>query len=250
MIDAGTEVTTVWSAWRGTLSHPSAVAVDDHGVVRAHGGAALLAAARRSGERLTARRPFAGGDVVDMAMAGSFLRWLLAESVPRVRKGMILFPLPTSTSKEVASHWRQLAETTGRPPVIADRPIAVALGLGLSANDGRAHLLIEVTPDFVEIGIVARGAVIAERLIHGEPESWASAVEMVGLMLLEIDPDDELDIREEGLHLVARAPESELLAQLLVDGLGIPALVTGAEIHPVVLGARQIVQTMSHYASA
>lgn len=250
MIDAGAEVTTVWSAWRGTSSQPSVVAIDDRGVVRAHGRSALLAAARRSDDRLITRRPFAAGDVVDLALAGSFLRWLLAESAPRGRRGMILFPLPTSTSKEVASHWRRLAEKIGRSPVIAHRPIAVALGLGLSANGGRAHLLIEVTADFVEMGIVARGAVIAERLIHGEPESWASAVEMVGSMLFEIDPDDELDIREEGLYLVARDPQSELLARLLADGLGMPVLVTDAGTHPVVLGARQIVQTMSHYAPA
>lgn len=164
------------------------------------------------------------------------------------RRGAILFPLPTSTPEDVTSHWRRLARGLGSRPLIVDRPIALALGLGLSAETDRAHLLIEVTTDFVEISVVSRGAVIDEHLIRGEPESWATLIEMVGAVLIEVDPDHELDIREEGLHLVARDPESELLARLLADGLGIPVLITDAAFHPVLAGAAQIVETISHVA--
>jgi hypothetical protein len=101
-------------------------------------------------------------------------------------------------------------------------------------------MLIEVTPDFIEIGIISGGSLIAERTIRGAPSSWA-AVDVVGAMLGDIDPDDELDIRDEGLHLVAPDEDSSGLARQLADGLGVPVLLTGAACHPVVLGARQIV---------
>ena len=162
------------------------------------------------------------------------------------RNGAIVFPLPTSTPEDVTSRWRSLAIGMGSRPLIVDRPIALALGLGLAAESDRAHLLIEVTPDFVEIGVVWRGEVIREHLLPGEPESWATSVDLAGSLLIEIDPDHEHDIREEGLHLVARHPESDLLAGLLADSLDIAVLVTGTEHDPVLLGAFEIVQTMSH----
>ena len=162
------------------------------------------------------------------------------------RRGAIVLPLPSSTPDDVTSRWRSLALGLGRRPFFVDRPIALALGLGLSAESERAHLLIEVNPGFVEAGVVSRGVVISEHLLPGEPESWATLVDVVGSMLIEIDPDHELDIREEGLHLVARHPESELLSRLLAESLGISVLVTDAKRDPVLLGAAQIVQSISH----
>ncbi len=239
VIDPGSRVTTVWSSSTGIVSHPSMVAVDGRGVILSHGIDAIDLTDRNH-DRMSPGLPFKDGDVADETLARAFLRWLLAGAGQILRSRAILFPLPTSTTDEVASHWRYLARAVGGRPVIADRPTAVALGLGLSIETERAHLLIEVTSDFVEIGVVARGAVIAEHLIRGEPESWAVLVDVVTAMLLALDPDDELDIREEGLHLVAPEPQAQLLARLLADGVGVPVLVTGAETHPVLFGASQM----------
>ncbi len=239
VIDPGTRVTNVWSSTTGIASHPSLVAIDGRGVIFSHGVAAVDLTDRRH-DGLSPGRPFRDGDVADETLARAFLRWMLTGAGQIMRSRAILFPLPTSTSDEVASHWKYLARAVGGRPVIADRPTAVALGLGLSVETERAHLLIEVTSDFVEIGIVSRGAVIAEHLIRGEPESWGLLVDLVRSMLLGLDPDDELDIREEGLHLVASEPQSQLLARLLADGVGVPVLITDAETHPVLLGASQM----------
>ncbi|MGH8913829.1 MAG: hypothetical protein ACRDZM_04850 [Acidimicrobiia bacterium] len=133
--------------------------------------------------------------------------------------------------------------------MIADRPTAVVLGLGLAGAD-RAHLVVEVTSDWIEIGVVARGAVVVDHLCPGEPDSWTSLVAVVASLLHDLDPDDELDIREEGIHLVARAPEGEMLAHLLADGLGLAVLVTETDCNPVILGARMILETNLRYANA
>lgn len=239
VIDPGTRVTNVWSSATGIVSHPSLVAIDGRGVILSHGFAAVDLTGRHH-DTLSPGLPFRDGDVADETLARAFLRWLLAGAGQIMRSRAILFPLPTSTSDEVASHWKYLARAVGGRPVIADRPTAVALGLGLSVETERAHLLIEVTSDFVEIGVVSRGAVIAEHLIRGEPESWSILVDVVRSMLLHLDPDDELDIREEGLHLVAPEPQSKLLARLLADGVGVPVLLTDSDTHPVLFGASEM----------
>jgi actin-like ATPase involved in cell morphogenesis len=240
VVDAGAELTTVWSPWFGTATHPSLVAVDDRGMVRAHGAAALVA--KSSDDRLTLRRPFAAGDVVDRYLARSLLVRLFSTYGLKTRRSAIVFPLPPSAPEKVTSHWRQLAADIGGRALFASRPIANAIGLGLGVEGDRAHLLIEVTADFVEVGIISGESLIAERTIP-KPAGWSPLVEMVGSMLRDADPDDELDIRAEGLHLVASPPATEELARMLADRLGTPVLVTGAGMHPVVLGARQIVRS-------
>ncbi len=248
VIDPGARVTSVWSSSTGILSHPSLVAVDVGGAVRCHGGEAIRMT-RRHGDLLSARRPFVGGDVADETAARAFLRWMMSGVGHVPRHGALLFPLPPSTTDEAVSRWKRLAQSVGARPVILDRLIAMALGLGLSVETERAHLLIEVRSDFTEVGVVSRGVVVAEHLIRDEPESWGQLVDVVLGLLLDLDPDLELDIREEGLQLTAPDPQSELLARLLADGVGIPVLVTRSDHHPVLLGARQIGDSLLHFAA-
>ncbi len=248
VIDPGTHVTSIWSSSTGLASHPSLVALDGRGTIVGHGLEAVRLVGGRG--RLDARRPFRDGEVVDEELARSYLRWLLTRAGHVLRRGAIVLPLPTSTPEPTAERWKRVANSVGVRPVIADRPTAVALGMSLSHETERAHLVIEVTTDFTEIAIVCRGVVVSERLIRGEPENWASLVDVIGAMLYHLDPDHELDIREEGLNLVASDPQSELLARILADGVGIPVLITDSDRHPVLLGAGQIVETMRRFASA
>lgn len=248
VLDIGSERTVVWSRRNGMKTHPSVLWVDHRGRIGRYGEAALLT--NEGGDSGSVARPFPRGEARDDLLARSFLRWVISRSAPHPGKGSILLPVPVATPDHLVSTWARLVESIGSRWAIADRPLAVALGLGLSPESERARLVAEVACDHTELSVISAGRVATSRLYRSPPLN-ADLVCHLATLLRGLDPDDELDIREEGIHLVASQRIVDDLARSIADGLGIPVLVTGAEANPAVRGgAEMLIDAMAARAAA
>lgn len=235
VLDIGSDRTVVWSRRNGMETHPSCVSVDHRGRIDGYGEAALQA----DGGPGSLVWPLLWGEVRDDLLARSFLRWLVSRSAQHKGRDPILLPLPAATPDHHSARWTRLVESVGSKWAVADRPLAIVLGLGLSPGSERARLVAEVTSDHTEVSVISSGRVATGQL-HRPPLSGDHLVDHLGSVLRDLDPDDELDIREEGIHLVAPEKIADSLAHSIADGLGTPVLVTGTEANPAVMGAAEM----------
>lgn len=156
--------------------------------------------------------------------------------VAGVRGTLVFLPLPADIPSELADSWCRVTRRMGARPVVVQRPIAAAAALGLEMP-GRSHLMIEAGEGTLEVSVVVDGVITASRLVRASDGGWRTVLETVARMLNALDPDEELDIRDAGLH--AYGPDvhqTSFLAEM--SGLAIAEPV-GDEL-TVVLGTRMI----------
>jgi hypothetical protein len=97
--------------------------------------------------------------------------------------------------------------------------------------------MIEAGEGTLEVSVVVDGVITASHLVRASDGGWRTVLETVARMLNALDPDEELDIRDAGLH--AYGPDvhqTSFLAEM--SGLAIAEPV-GDDL-TVVLGTRMI----------
>ena len=101
--------------------------------------------------------------------------------------------------------WRVLADSLGLRSLLVDRPLAAVAGLDVEASSGRAMMLVMAERGSTEIAVVAGGVVVMARTCPPLAEGMADVAAVVRSALVSIDPDQELDVVDGGIHMVGLA---------------------------------------------
>jgi hypothetical protein len=171
VLDLGDEVSSVWSPETGALSLPSPVPFDTD-------------------------RPLQW----DTHAASSFLASLLERSGITAIQGLPVI-LPVALSPVNATHgiWYEAVEDFGGDPLLVDRPLAAGVALDIQRDGRRSHLLAEVSGASIALAVVRSGMVVCSRRIARHDVERMRHV--TDEWLRSLDPDDELEIRDGGVHL-------------------------------------------------
>jgi len=243
-VDPGPE--TTWSSGSKLITEPTAVAVDDTGIARACGSRAVLVAARR-GSGLHLARPFTSMTIDDPVQTRAYLRWVIETAGGRRRRPTLMVVVPALSRAEIVSMWRELAESVGVRPLVVERPVAALAGLGIDVAVGTAHMVVDAEKDATEVAVVADGSVVDVRQTPPLSVDVAATAAAIRSLLVTIDPDFELDIADQGIHLVGRQVADARLAADLATRVGFAVNVANDPERVVVAGAQRTMETVRPY---
>ena len=161
-IDLGTVNTLIYDPDRGVvLNQPSVVAVDRYdGEVVSVGHQALRLLGREP-RGIEVHRPIRSGTIFNYEVTKKMLRSFIGNVTDGYRRGHFVVGIPGSaTAVEQRSVRDAVHEAGGSRIDLVDEGLAAGLGAGLSFDDERAHLVVDIGGGTTNIAIVASGGVV------------------------------------------------------------------------------------------
>ncbi len=162
-IDLGTVNTLIYHPGRGILvNQPSVVAIDryDGEVVSVgHKAARLLG---REPRGIEVHRPIRCGTIYNFEVTQKMLRSFIGSISDGYRRGRFVVGIPGSATTVEQRSVRDAARDAGGSRVdLVDEGLAAGLGAGISLDDERAHLVVDIGGGTTNIAIVASGGVVS-----------------------------------------------------------------------------------------
>jgi len=161
-IDLGTVNTLIYEPDRGVvLNQPSVVAVDRYdGEVVSVGHKALRLLGREP-RGIEVHRPIRSGTIFNYEVTKKMLRSFIGSVTDGYRRGHFVVGIPgSSTAVEQRSVRDAVHEAGGSRIDLVDEGLAAGLGAGLSFDDERAHLVVDIGGGTTNVAIVASGGVV------------------------------------------------------------------------------------------
>jgi rod shape-determining protein MreB and related proteins len=162
-IDLGTVNTLIYDPDRGMLlNQPSVVAIDRYeGEVVSVGHEALKLLGREP-RGIEVHRPIRSGTICNFEMTRKMLRTFLSSVTDGYRRGHFVVGIPGSATAVEQRSVRDAAYDAGGSRIeLVDEGLAAGLGAGLTFDDERAHLVVDVGGGTTNIAIIASGGVVA-----------------------------------------------------------------------------------------
>jgi rod shape-determining protein MreB len=162
-IDLGTVNTLIYRPDHGVvLNEPSVVAVDRYdGEVVSVGHKALRLLGREP-RGIEVHRPIRSGTIHNFEVTQKMLRSFIRSVTDGYRRGHFVVGIPGSaTAVEQRSVRDAVRDAGGRRIDLVDEGLAAGLGAGLSFEDERAHLVVDIGGGTTNIAIVASGGVVS-----------------------------------------------------------------------------------------
>jgi rod shape-determining protein MreB len=171
-IDLGTANTLVHAVGRGIIiDEPSAVAVRSRGLSReimAVGHNAKTLAAREPAN-IELIRPLRDGVVADFIATEEMLRQFIrrSKSMLGFRRPRILICVPAGATPVERRTVEEAARGVGaRQVYIVEEPVAAALGAGLSLDDVRGSMVVDIGGGTTDIAVLSEGTVTEARSLR------------------------------------------------------------------------------------
>jgi rod shape-determining protein MreB len=161
-IDLGTVNTLIYQPDRGVvLNQPSVVAVDRYdGEVVSVGHQALRLLGREP-RGIEVHRPIRSGTIFNYEVTKKMLRSFVGSVTDGYRRGHFVVGIPGSaTAVEQRSVRDAVHEAGGSRIDLVEEGLVAGLGAGLSFDDERAHLVVDIGGGTTNIAIVASGGVV------------------------------------------------------------------------------------------
>jgi len=161
-IDLGTVNTLIYRPDRGVvLNEPSVVAIDRYdGKVVSVGHKALRLLGREPRD-IEVHRPIRSGTIFNFEVTKKMLRTFIARVSDGYRRGHFVVGIPGSaTAVEQRSVRDAVHDAGGRAIDLVEEGLAAGLGAGLSFEDERAHLVVDIGGGTTNVAIVASGGVV------------------------------------------------------------------------------------------
>jgi rod shape-determining protein MreB len=161
-IDLGTVSTLIYDPDKGILlNEPSMVAIDRYdGEVLSVGYRALKLLGREP-RGVEVHRPIRCGTIYNFEITQKMLRAFLNRVMDGYRRGHFVVGIPGSATAVEQRSVRDAAyDAGGRRIELVDEGLAAGLGAGLSFDDERAHLVVDIGGGTTNIAIVASGGVV------------------------------------------------------------------------------------------
>jgi rod shape-determining protein MreB len=162
-IDLGTVNTLIYQPGKGILlNEPSVVALDRYdGEVVSVGHKALKLLGREP-RGIEVHRPIHSGTIYNFEVTRKMLRSFIGKVTDGVRFGHYVVGIPGSATTVEQRSVRDAAhDAGGRRTDLIDEGLAAGLGAGLSFDDERAHLVVDIGGGTTNIAIVASGGVVS-----------------------------------------------------------------------------------------
>ncbi|HKE56794.1 MAG TPA: rod shape-determining protein [Pyrinomonadaceae bacterium] len=161
-IDLGTVSTLIYDPDQGILlNEPSIVAIDRYdGEVLSVGYRALKLLGREP-RGVEVHRPIRCGTIYNFEVTQKMLRAFLSRVMDGYRRGHFIVGIPGSATAVEQRSVRDAAHDAGGSRIeLVDEGLAAGLGAGLSFDDERAHLVVDIGGGTTNIAIVASGGVV------------------------------------------------------------------------------------------
>jgi rod shape-determining protein MreB len=162
-IDLGTVNTLIYQPGKGVLlNEPSVVAIDRYdGEVVCVGHKALKLLGREP-RGIEVHRPIRSGTIFNFDVTRKMLRTFISKVSDVHRFGHFVVGIPGSATAVEQRSVRDAAhDAGGRRIDLVDEGLAAGIGAGLSFEDERAHLVIDIGGGTTNIAIVASGGVVS-----------------------------------------------------------------------------------------
>jgi rod shape-determining protein MreB len=162
-IDLGTVNTLIYQPGKGILlNEPSVVALDRYdGEVVSVGHKALKLLGREP-RGIEVHRPIHSGTIVNFEVTQKMLRTFINKVTDGFRFGHFVVGIPGSaTTVEQRSVRDAARDAGGRRVDLVDEGLAAGIGAGLSFDDERAHLVVDIGGGTTNVAIVASGGVVS-----------------------------------------------------------------------------------------
>ncbi len=161
-IDLGTVNTLIYQPDRGVLlNEPSVVAIDRYTgdvVCVGHKAVKLLG---REPRGLEVHRPIRSGTIFNFEVTQKMLRSFISKACDGYKRGHFVVGIPGSATAVEQRSVRDAAhDAGGRKIDLVDEGLAAGLGAGLTFEDERAHLVVDIGGGTTNIAIVASGGVV------------------------------------------------------------------------------------------
>jgi rod shape-determining protein MreB and related proteins len=161
-IDVGSVNTLIYDPGKGiVLNEPSVVALDRYdGKVLSVGRQALKLLGREP-RGIEVHRPIRCGTIFNFEVTQKMLRSFLHGVTDTYRRGHLVVGIPGSATAVEQRSIRDAARGAGASKVdLVDEGLAAGLGAGLSFEDERAHLVVDIGGGTSNIAVIASGGVV------------------------------------------------------------------------------------------
>ena len=162
-IDLGTVNTLIYQPGKGILlNEPSVVALDRYdGEVVCVGHKALKLLGREP-RGIEVHRPIHSGTIFNFEVTRKMLRQFIGQVSDGIRFGHFVVGIPGSATAVEQRSVRDAAhDAGGRRIDLVDEGLCAGIGAGLSFDDERAHLVVDIGGGTTNIAIVASGGVVS-----------------------------------------------------------------------------------------
>lgn len=166
-IDLGTASVLVYVKGKGIiLKEPSVVAFDrDTNKIRAIGEEARQMLGRTPGN-IVAVRPMRQGVISDYSVTERMLKYFIQKSMGRRRfhKPRVCICVPSQVTEVERSAVEDAAMQAGaREVVIVEEPIAAALGAGISIDEPKGNMIVDIGGGTADVAVVSMGGMVCSQ---------------------------------------------------------------------------------------
>ncbi len=228
-IDLGTVNTLIYDPEKGiVLNEPSVVAIDRYdGEVLCVGREALKLLGREP-RGVEVHRPIRCGTIFNFDVTQKMLRSFVRSVTDNYRRGHFVVGIPGSATAVEQRSVRDAAHDAGGSRIdLVDEGLAAGLGAGLSFDDERAHLIVDVGGGTSNIAIVASGGIVssvslpaagnamdeairdyirAKYCLHIGEYSAEAIKKDLGALFTNDDAEKDLSVEVVGKHIIDGSP--------------------------------------------
>jgi rod shape-determining protein MreB len=257
-IDLGTVNTLIYDPDRGVvLNQPSVVAVDRYdGEVVSVGHQALRLLGREP-RGIEVHRPIRSGTIFNYEVTKKMLRSFIGNVTDGYRRGHFVVGIPGSaTAVEQRSVRDAVHEAGGSRIDLVDEGLAAGLGAGLSFDDERAHLVVDIGGGTTNIAIVASGGVVSSMSLTSGGNAMDESIRdyVRSNYCLQIGENTAEALKKDmgvlGEAIPAEERKVKIVGKQLSDGSACAVHITAEEVREaiepvlgeIIAGARKVVE--------
>ena len=258
-IDLGTVNTLIYQPGKGILlNEPSVVAVDRYdGEVVSVGHKALKLLGREP-RGIEVHRPIHSGTIFNFEVTRKMLRTFIGKVTDGVRFGHFVVGIPGSATAVEQRSVRDAAhDAGGRRTDLIDEGLAAGIGAGLSFDDERAHLVVDIGGGTTNIAIVASGGVVSSMSLQSAGNAMDESIRdyvrsnyclQIGEYTAEALKRELGALSDEEIPVDAR--KIQLVGKQLSDGFACAVQIRAEEvrealepvINDIVMGIRRVIE--------
>ena len=257
-IDLGTVNTLIYDPDRGVvLNQPSVVAVDRYdGEVVSVGHQALRLLGREP-RGIEVHRPIRSGTIFNYEVTKKMLRSFIGNVTDGYRRGHFVVGIPGSaTAVEQRSVRDAVHEAGGSRIDLVDEGLAAGLGAGLSFDDERAQLVVDIGGGTTNIAIVASGGVVSSMSLTSGGNAMDESIRdyVRSNYCLQIGENTAEALKKDmgvlGEAIPAEERKVKIVGKQLSDGSACAVHITAEEVREaiepvlgeIIAGARKVVE--------
>src|SRR5947209_4693850 len=255
-IDLGTVNTLIFAPERGVvLDEPSVVAIHKYTGEVLDVGAGAYKMLGREPKDVEVFRPVRGGNIENFDAVEKMLKAFIARvNGGSHRRSHVVIGVPGSSTTLEQRSVRDAARDAKAARVdLVDEGLCAALGAGLSYEDERAHLVVDIGGGTTNVAIIANGAVVALYSLTAAGNAMDQAICDYVRSKYEMQLGERMaeNVKKE-LSAVARdgSGRMEIVGKQLTDGLAKAVEITADEVREalepvvsdIVAGARRAIE--------